>query len=219
MLTEIQIQQNKEKFIELVKSITRPGVEMDKLIAQLEGSDFFDAPASAMYHNAFRGGLCEHSLNVYNALCRLMDITYPVTEQDGTWVSTCPYDADTIKIVSLFHDFDKMNKYERTVKNQKKYWEGGSKYDEMGKYDWESVAGYKSKDAKDTFFVGTHGANSVYKTETFIPLSVEEHVAILNHHSCYDNPNLRVTEIFNKYSLACLLHLADMMATYIYEKI
>lgn len=35
--------------------------------------------------------------------------------------------------------------------------------------------------------------------------------------SKYDNPNLNTTGIYNKYHLACLLHLADMAATYIME--
>jgi hypothetical protein len=110
-----------------------------------------------------------------------------------------------------------MNKYERTVQNKKVYSETGSKYDEMGKYDWVSVPGYKRKDAKDVFMIGTHGENSVYMTETFIPLNAEEHAAIVNHSSVYDNPKLDTTAIYSRYHLACLLHLADMASTYITE--
>lgn len=223
MLSEELIEINKNEFLALVDSIQREGIDKDRLIAQLLGSDFFDAPASAIYHNAFRGGLCQHSLNVYHYLCKLMEITFPpikdTSDPEGVnMVSTCPYSDDTIKIVALFHDFDKMNKYEKTVKNQKVYSEKGSKYDEMGKYDWVSVPGYKRKDDTEVFILGTHGENSVYMTETFIPLSSEEHAAILNHHSNYDNPNLNTTAIYNRYTLACLLHLADMAATYCLEK-
>ena len=55
----------KEEFIDIFKSaITREGA--DKLLDFLENkSDFFTAPASARYHGAYEGGLCEHSLNVY----------------------------------------------------------------------------------------------------------------------------------------------------------
>lgn len=224
MLTQEIIDMNKNRFLDLVDSIEREGIDKDRLIKQLEQSDFFIAPASAVYHNAFQGGLCQHSLNVYDALVKLCQAMYTqvyVTEdgQNTETIYNCPYSDDTLKIVALFHDFDKMNKYEKTVKNQKVYSERGSKYDEMGKYDWVSVPGYKRKEAKDIFLLGTHGENSVYMTETFIPLSVEEHCAILNHHSKYDNPNLDTTNIFNRYSLACLLHLADMAATYITEKI
>lgn len=211
MLTDEMIQKNKEEFLYLVNSIEREGMNKERLIAQLTNSDFFTAPASAMYHNAFLGGLCAHSLNVYKTLYDLTTVMYPVG-------SECPYDDNTLKIVALFHDFDKMNKYERTVMNKKIYSDGGSKYDEMGRYDWVSVPGYKRKEDKDIFILGTHGENSVYMTETFIPLSTEEHAAILNHHSVYDNNKLNVTGIYNKYSLACLLHTADMLSTYVLEK-
>ena len=218
-LTEQQIQNNKQRFINLVKSITREGINMDRLLAQLEGSDFFEAPASAIYHNAFRGGLCEHCLNVYDTLVDICEAIYPAECDDmGNVVARgCPYSEDSLKIVALFHDFDKMNKYERTVQNKKIYSEQGSKYDEMGKYDWVSVPGYKRKDAKDTFVLGTHGENSVYMTETFIPLSAEEHAAILNHHSKYDNWQLDTTGIYSRYHLACLLHVADLTSTMVLE--
>lgn len=214
MIEDFVIEANKERFLGLVNSITREGIDRDRLIAQLEGSDFFTAPASAIYHNAFKGGLCSHSLNVYDTLVMLCKGLYCYGEEG----STCPYSEDALKIVALFHDFDKMNKYEIYFKNQKKYWEGGSKYDEMGKFDWESVSAYKRKEDKDVFTIGTHAENSVYMTETFIPLSTEEHCAILNHHSQYDNPRLNVTGIYSKYNLACLLHTADMISTYCLEK-
>ena len=218
MLTDQQILDNKNRFLELVRGIQREGVDMDRLIAQLEGSDFFDAPASAIYHNAFKGGLCAHSLNVYDSLKKLCVAFFtPAAPEGEQGIPEIPYSEDSIRIVSLFHDFDKMNKYEIYFKNQKKYWEGGKKFDEMGKFDWEAVSAYKRKEVKDVFSIGTHGENSVYMTETFIPLSTEEHCAILNHHSKYDNPNLDTTGLFNKYHLACLLHLADMSATYILE--
>lgn len=219
MLEEIQIEHNKQTFLTIVNSIEREGVDKERLIKQLEGSDFFEAPASAMYHNAFRGGLCAHSLNVYYNLINLCHIMYPDTvNEEGQAISTCPYSPDTLKIVALFHDFDKMNKYQRSFKNEKVYSETGSKYDELGKYDWVSSPCYKRKEDRDVFTIGTHGENSVYMTETFIPLSTEEHAAILNHHSVYDNPQLRVTALFNKYSLACLLHTSDVLSTYISER-
>lgn len=218
MLDDAQIQINKTRFLELVNSITREGIDRDRLIAQLEGSDFFTAPASAIYHNAFKGGLCSHSLNVYDSLVSLCHAMYDKYDINGEFQGfDCPYSEDTLKIVALFHDFDKMNKYEVYFKNQKKYWEGGSKYDEMGKYDWESVSAYKRKEDKDVFTIGSHAENSVYMTETFIPLSTEEHCAILNHHSVYDNPKANITGIYSKYHLACLLHLADMASCYIKE--
>ena len=218
MITEDIIETNKQRFLDLVNGIERPGVDKERLMDKLLNSDFFEAPASAIYHNAFMGGLCAHSLNVYDSLEKLCRAFYTKYDENGECMGyACPYSEDTIRIVALFHDFDKMNKYEKTVRNKKVYSPTGSKYDEMGKFDWQAVAGYTRKEDKDIFTVGTHGENSVYMTETFIPLSVEEHCAILNHHSVYDNPKLSVTGIYSKYHLACLLHLADMISTYLIE--
>ena len=76
MIDDIKLEQNKAEFLELVKGITRPGIDFDRLLAQLTGSDFFEAPASALYHNACRGGLCDHSLNVYRCLKKLCQALY-----------------------------------------------------------------------------------------------------------------------------------------------
>ena len=53
----------KEEFISIyTSSIHREGA--DALLDYLENrSDFFTAPASARYHGAYAGGLCQHSLN------------------------------------------------------------------------------------------------------------------------------------------------------------
>ena len=56
----------KEKFIELLKSTNREG--MDNLIEFLEKSDFFKAPASTRFHGDHEGGLAEHSFKVYEIL-------------------------------------------------------------------------------------------------------------------------------------------------------
>ena len=53
---------NKERFIELLRSTKREGIE--KLIDFLEKTDFFTAPASTRFHMSCEGGLLQHSLNV-----------------------------------------------------------------------------------------------------------------------------------------------------------
>ena len=55
---------NKERFIELLRSTKREGIE--KLIDFLEKTDFFTAPASTRFHSSYEGGLLQHSLNVYD---------------------------------------------------------------------------------------------------------------------------------------------------------
>lgn len=48
----------KEQFIEMAKGITRPGI--DQMMAWLETTDFYTAPASTRFHGAEEGGLCAH---------------------------------------------------------------------------------------------------------------------------------------------------------------
>ena len=81
----------KEKFLTLCReNIHREGI--DKLLAWLEKSDFFTAPASTRFHGAHEGGLVEHSLNVYEQL----------TNGEPT---------ETTAIISLFHDLCKTDFY------------------------------------------------------------------------------------------------------------
>ena len=63
-LTDLDIQNLKNQFIELLRSTKREGIE--NLIKFLEKSDFFTAPSSTRFHGAYKGGLLVHSLNVYN---------------------------------------------------------------------------------------------------------------------------------------------------------
>ena len=49
----------KEKFIEMAKDITRPGI--DEMMAWLETTDFYDAPASTRFHG-LRLEACAHTL-------------------------------------------------------------------------------------------------------------------------------------------------------------
>jgi len=56
---------SKEKFKEILSSTGRK--VMDAVIAKLDESGFFDAPASSRFHLSCKGGLMEHSMNVYEA--------------------------------------------------------------------------------------------------------------------------------------------------------
>ncbi len=95
----------KEEFTRIYKeNITRPG--STELLAWLEKSDFFTAPASTKYHNAFEGGLLAHSVNVYNRF----DCDNP----------------ESRAICALLHDVCKVDFYKvdyRNNKNEKGVWE------------------------------------------------------------------------------------------------
>jgi hypothetical protein len=231
MLTEEQIKQNKEKFIELVKSISIEGANIDGLISFLEGSDFFNAPASTQYHSSFKGGLCQHSLNVYSNLTKIVDTfalehkTIKSTTEEGIEVEENlilpKYSSDTLKIVGLLHDLSKINFYEKYIQNKKLYLPDGSKYDEMGKYDWVAVESYKVIDSKDRMIAGSKGMNSFLLVSRFIPLEHEEVVAIVNQYAGSDKAENTedLPSILNKYNLTVYLHMADTISTYCTERI
>ena len=57
---------NKERFIELLRSTKREGIE--KLIDFLEKTDFFTAPASTRFHSSYEVTLVR-SLSIQYPLC------------------------------------------------------------------------------------------------------------------------------------------------------
>jgi hypothetical protein len=231
MLTEEQIKENRDKFIELIKSITVEGANLDGLISFLEGSDFFNAPASTQYHSSFKGGLCQHSLNVYSNLIKIVGTfatehtVITSTTEDGIEteenIVKPKYSSDTLKIVGLLHDLSKVNFYEKYIQNKKLYSPDGSKYDEMGKYDWVSVESYKVVESKDRMLAGSKGMNSFLLVSRFIPLEHEEVVAIVNQYAGSDKAENTedLPSILNKYNLTVYLHMADTISTYCTEHI
>lgn len=211
MLDKNQIESNKIEFLKLISEIDIEGADTQGLVDYLMNNDFFTAPASTQYHSAYEGGLCEHSLNVYRNLVKLYDLNKGKVPE---------YDKSSLLVVGLLHDISKVNFYEKYVMNKKVYNEKGTKSDNMGKFDWFAEDAFKTKDAHDRFIFGTHGQNSLMLVGRYIPLNAEESCAIVNHHAGMDDKNATydLTAILNKYPLATLLHLADMMACYIDEK-
>lgn len=199
---------NKERFKDLILSVYRDGIA--DLYEFIENSDFFKAPASSIYHNNKEGGLCEHSLNVYDNLMKLVE-DYGFKEL---------IDEDSIIIASLCHDLAKIDFYEPTVRNIKKYSDNGSKTDNIGKFDWVSVEGYRVKEStKRDYTFGEHGITSFIIVNKYIKLTEPEAAAIINHHMSLDNGKVvsDISEIYNRYPLASMLHIADTIATYINE--
>lgn len=68
-----------------------------ELLAWLESTDFFTAPASTKYHGARPGGLVDHSLNVYDELISRVPSV-------GT--------AESRAVCALLHDICKADYYE-----------------------------------------------------------------------------------------------------------
>jgi len=188
------IEQNKAAFIMLAKDdIKRDGI--DNLLNWLETTDFFTCPASTKYHLCEEGGLCAHSINVYERLVRLCDAEWG---EDG-------YNKESVAIVALFHDLCKTNIYKVEMRNVK---ENG---------EWVQKPYYT---VDDPLPYG-HGEKSVYMLNGFIKLSREEAMAINWHMGGLDvrvqGGSYEYSKAYQKYPLALLAHLADMQATFIDE--
>lgn len=210
MLSNEVMEKNKQDFISLLKSVNREGANVDGLIKKLDASGFFTAPASTKYNCAYEGGLVEHCLDVFYNMRRMAENKHLIEE------GIVPYES--IVITALLHDMYKMNFYEVYYQNKKVYSDYGSKKDDGGRFDWVAVKGYGVVDAKDRFLYGTNQETSEYMVRKYIPLTLEESVAIIRSNSSVvgtlDNGT---PDIFNRYPLSVLLYLADVMSCYIDE--
>lgn len=188
---------NTEIFIELVDdNIHRLGIS-DLMKWVISESDFFEAPASTKYHGSYKGGLVDHSLEVFHQMFQLANLY-------GMRTDTNSKELESICIVSLFHDICKHNMYLESTRNIKN--------NETGK--WESVPCYIINPEAPKF--GAHGAYSVYILNQYMFLTEDETKALYHHMGAwdmgkYDNPSVA----YETSKLAWLLHVADEAATYI----
>ena len=192
------ITDNKNKFVEIYKeNITRPGSEKLLNFLLSENSDFFVAPASTKYHGAYEGGLCEHSINVYECLKDYLERNRVKDEYH------LEYQEESIAIVALLHDICKVNLYKQSMRNKK---------DENGK--WIQVPFYEYN---DTLPYG-HGEKSVYIVSSYMRLTREEAMAIRWHmgFSGEENSNT-IGKALEMYPLALAANIADMEATFLVE--
>ncbi len=188
---------DKERFISIFKEkITREGSR--ELLNYLcsESCDFFIAPASTRYHGAEIGGLCRHSLNVYDCLCdqlarRRMKDDYGIH-----------YSEESIAIAALLHDLCKINFYRVESRNVKK---NGV---------WEAVPYYT---IEDNLPYG-HGEKSVYIISAYMRLTRDEAFAI-RYHMGFSGPEDKnqIGRALEMFPLAFALNVADMEAAYFME--
>jgi len=188
---------SKERFIEVFKTnVKREGAKelLDYLLSP--ASDFFQAPASARFHCSYEGGLCEHSLNVYDCLK-----SYLSAERAKDFGFS--YSEESIAIVSLLHDLCKVNVYKKGFRNVK---------DEKGV--WQRVDTFEYDDKLPY----GHGEKSVYMITAYMKLTREEAFAIRYHmgYSSTEDPR-NVSAAFEMFPLAFALSTADSEATYFVE--
>ena len=181
-----------EKFIELLKSTKREGI--DELIEFMKKTDFFTAPASTRFHGSFEKGLLEHSMKVYEIL----------KEKVKTAVIPINTPEESIILIALLHDICKANYYKIDYRNAK---------NALGV--WEKVPYYT---VDDTIPYG-HGEKSVMMLTEYIKLTPEEKYAI-RWHMGYTEPKELYNTIgvaYKKYPVALLTHEADLEATYFFD--
>lgn len=190
---------DKEEFLEIYKTcIHRDGAEqlLDYMLSK--NCDFFTAPASTKYHNAFEGGLLKHSLNVYHCLKE-----YLARERVKTFYGL-EYPEESVAISALLHDICKVNFYKVGSRNVK---------DENGV--WQTVPMYEINDRLPY----GHGEKSVYIISGYMKLTREEAFAIRYHMGFSGGDDERnVGKAFEMFPLAVALSFADMEATFFLEK-
>lgn len=192
----------KEKFIEIYNAkIKRQGAK--ELLAWLEKTDFFTAPASTKYHGSIEEGLVMHSLNVYEmfhegVLNRAKRYSGVDTLDDA--------EEEKVAICALLHDLCKVNFYQKAYRNQK---------DNDG--NWHKVAYYTI----DNQFCYGHGEKSVWLIQRFMKLTTEESVIIRWHMGGFDDSvkggSYDLNGAWTKYPLGMLLHTADLKANYLMD--
>lgn len=194
---DIDLERNKQKFLELFRAnVHREGSE--DFLAWLEKSDFFEAPASTKFHSNVTGGLCFHTLNVFDRFTRNLAMQY-----GENWQDTVSLESATI--MSLLHDVCKVDCYKMELRNVKVDGE------------WVKQPYY----AYDESLPYGHGEKSVYIISSFFKLSREEAMAINWHMGGFDQRVLggsyALSNAYYQYPVAVLLHVSDVEATYLDE--
>lgn len=187
-LTIEQVEENKKFIIDLLLSTKRPG--MEKLVKWLGETDFFTAPASTRYHLSVKGGLAQHSINVYKLLRGKVDS------------GLISISDDTVIITSLLHDICKANFYSVQKRNRK--------IDGV----WTEVEEWG---VDDKLPLG-HGDKSCYLVQCFIPLKSEEYAMIRYHMGREtDGNNDPFSKCAEKFPALVALHTSDIESAFIVE--
>lgn len=185
--------ENYDLFIQLLISTKRKG--MANVIAWVEQSDFFTAPASARFHGSYEGGLLQHSLNVYKSL-NIM--SKGMTDSDLPVIS-----PETVVITALLHDICKANTYKvakRWRKNKQNQWE---QYDT---YEFSEVEPLG------------HGEKSVLILQRLgLELTEQEIYMIRWHMGGFDESRMAVSNAMSKFPEIAYIHAADLIATNIMD--
>lgn len=150
----------KSSILYLLNLAAQPS-DVNRIISYMESTDFFESPASNKYHDSEPQGLVKHTLRVcYWILRYIIFIDKPDLLKDAI-------------LSALFHDFCKINKYDKT-----KLW----RKDEKDK--WESYEGYSVKPEYDGL---GHSPESVRRMIFLLPrTSFAVQQAVYSHMGLFD---------------------------------
>lgn len=195
----MNLDEQKQQFLDIARAnIKREGI--DALLEYVQKTDFFEAPASTKFHSNMAGGLCLHSLNVYNRFIKNLQ-----SEYGDNWQNVVSLESATL--IALFHDICKVNVYKTDYRNVK----------EDGVWVQKPYYSYN-----DTLPYG-HGEKSVYIINGFLRLTREEAMAINWHMGGFDarvkGGFYGIENVYYSYPSALIFHLSDIQATYLDEKI
>lgn len=196
---------NKQLYVETLSGTNRKGI--DRVLCKLEENGFFEAPASTKFHLSCKGGLLEHSLNVYEAAMFLREqilLRRPEMETE--------LPADSVAICALLHDTCKTDIYKEGILSRK----NADGY-------WEKYLGF-SVDYSTGLPLG-HGEKSVIMLLSWgLELTPEEMLAIRWHMTAWDLPmqSPEHKESLNaakaRTPLVSLIQSADGIATGLLER-
>lgn len=202
MITKEKITENKKKFLGVLRQCTRSGIE--ELISFLENeTDFFLAPASSKYHNNCKGGLVDHSLQVYNEFGNKILIMSSSEDYDNNHILP----TDSIILCGLLHDICKINTYHeglKWIKNAETF------------YKWKQQ---KCWEIKDTLPL-PHGSKSVYYIQKYVDVTKLEALIITYHMAILDTfDRFKYFNVCSQYPLVMLFQHADHQAALLKEQV
>jgi hypothetical protein len=179
----------KQQFIELYRThIARQGAE--DLLAWMERTDFFTAPASTRFHLNEAGGLVRHSLNVTGLLMQHQD-----------------ENPESLALCGLLHDLCKANYYKASLRNVKNEQTG----------QWEKQPYYQIEDAfpyghgeKSVFLI-----ERFMRLKTAEAVAIRWHMGGFDE--AVRGGSFAIGHAYARYPLAVKLHIADLQASYLIE--
>lgn len=207
-MTQLDINANKQRFVDCCQQyIHRDG--LDKILAYLDKSDFYEAPSSASFHLNVKGGLCKHSINVFETALKIREHIAQEAIESGESPFTEVPSTESVAVAALFHDICKVKLYHEVEKWKK---------DANGR--WMNYPGYE---LKDDFPLG-HGEKSCLMLSWYMRLKPDEMLAIrwhmgpwgVNMNSFEDQRNYDTAH--SLYPLVMIIHTADCLAASIMER-